>query len=169
VGDEAILYAAQDLMGSMVDLPAKLRGKVSLVAFWASWCQPCIEEIPRLREISRAYRHKGAIVVGVGLRQGGETAAKQRQMAGRQLVNYLLLFDGEEKHERAYHLSALPWTLLVGVDGRIAWQGAVLPPDLEARIDALLAAPAAGGPARPEPEPRAPAPSGSAGRGSAAR
>ena len=138
-GETALLFDAPDLTGTTVDLHALLKGQVGLVAMWATWCQPCVEEIPRLREIARTYRDKGLVVVGVGLGRGGDTPPKQRQVAARQLVNYLLVFDQDGEYEKGYGLSSLPYTVLVGADGRIRWQGNVLPDDLDARIQATLA------------------------------
>jgi len=127
-----------DLEGQAVDVAFLTRGKVTLIAMWASWCQPCIEEIPRLRDLARVYRDRGLVVVGIGVEQGEDTPAKQRHVAARQLVNYLLLFDAGRSFQTAYDLRSLPFSILVGADGRISWQGNVLPADLEARIQVLL-------------------------------
>ena len=141
-GQPALLYTIPDLGGRSVDMAGLLQGKVALVAFWASWCQPCLEEIPRLRDLSRSWRHRGVTVVGVGLEEGGDTPAKQRQMAARQLVNYQLLFDQGASFQKAYGLHSLPFNMLIGSDGKIRWQGPILPDDLESRLQALVAEPA---------------------------
>ena len=143
-GQAAIVYPVPDLNGRLVDLGTELKGNVSLITFWTSWCSPCVQEMPRLRAIARTHRGKGVVVVGIGLREGGDTAAKQAQTAGRQLVNYLLLFDKDGLFQAAYGLRSVPHNLLVGADGKVRWQGADLPDDLESKIQALLAE-AAGG------------------------
>jgi thiol-disulfide isomerase/thioredoxin len=137
--DPARLFKIVDLDGQAVDVASLTYGKVALLAMWASWCQPCIEEIPKLRDLAKLYRDRGLVVVGIGLEQGQDTPAKQRHVAARQLVNYLLLFDSGRVFQSAYGLRSLPFTILVDADGRIAWQGALLPQDLDARIQALLA------------------------------
>ncbi len=129
----------------MVDLPALLQGKVGLVAFWASWCQPCIDEIPSLRDLARNYRDRGLVLVGVGLQEEGDTAAKQGHVAARHLVNYQLLFDQSHQFQRAYSIRTLPLSVLIGPDGKIRWQGAALPDDLETRIQTLLKEQGSGG------------------------
>jgi peroxiredoxin len=139
LGDPARLFKIVDLDGQAVDVASLTQGKVALLAMWASWCQPCIEEIPKLRELAGLYRDRGLVVVGIGLEQGQDTPAKQRHVAARQLVNYLLLFDAGRAFQTAYELRSLPFTILVDAEGRIAWQGALLPPDLDARIQTLLA------------------------------
>jgi peroxiredoxin len=138
LGAQAPTYEAPDLFGQPVDVPRLIKGKVTLVAFWASWCQPCINEIPTLRNLARTYRRRGLVVVGVGVMHGGDTAEKQRQAAARQLVNYQLIFDHEGEYQDAYRLDAVPYSVLLGPDGRISWQGRLLPDDLEEKIRMLI-------------------------------
>ena len=134
LGAEAPTYEAPDLYGRPVDVAGLIEGKVTLVVFWASWCRPCIDEIPTLRSLARTYRRRGLVVVGVGVMEGGDTPEKQRQVAARQLVNYQLIFDNQGKYQAAYGLDALPYSLLLGSDGRISWQGKHLPEDLEEKV-----------------------------------
>jgi peroxiredoxin len=144
-GEAARLFTVPDLDGQAVDVASITRGKVSLIAMWASWCEPCISEIPRLRDLARAYRERGLVVVGIGLAQGDETPAKQRHAAARHLVNYQLLFDARKEFQKAYGLRSLPFTLLLGPDGGIRWQGPAIPGDIETRIQSLLREAAEGG------------------------
>jgi len=138
VGDPAALFAVPDLEGRTVDLAETLKGKVALVALWATWCQPCLAEIPTLRRLETAYGARGLMITGVGLKQGQETPDGQKSMAQRQAVNYPLFFDAERAFQSAYGLKSLPYTILVGADGTIRWQGAHLPADLESQVQALL-------------------------------
>lgn len=139
VGDPIRLFDAQDLNGRAVDIQGLLKGKVGVVTFWATWCQPCIQEIPQLRDINRKYRDQGLVILGIGMHQGGDTPALQRHMAARQLINYLLLFDHARAFETGYALKGVPHNVIVGRDGKIRWQGPALPDDLESRIKTLLA------------------------------
>lgn len=130
----------------MVDVPALLKDKVGLVTFWASWCKPCVEEIPKLRDLNEKFRRQGLVVLGIGLQEGGETPAKQRQMAARLLMSYPLVFDQQKEYETAYALHALPLNVLVAADGKVLWKDVALPEDLGTRIESLLRdAPLAGG------------------------
>ncbi len=133
-GSQALVFEAPDLRGSAVDVSSLIQGKTALVAFWTSWCQPCIQEIPLLRSLARTYRDRGLVIVGVGLRQGGETPEKQRMAAARQLVNYQLVFDEQGLYQSTYALDKLPYTILVDPEGKISWEGNILPEDLEERI-----------------------------------
>ena len=57
-------FKAVDIDGNDFDL-AKLKGKVVLVDFWATWCIPCLKEIPKLRKMHKALHEKGFVIVGV--------------------------------------------------------------------------------------------------------
>ncbi len=65
-GDRAPDIGLRDTNGRMVQMRA-LRGKVVLVDFWASWCEPCREEMPVLNRLQREYREQGLVVVGVNI------------------------------------------------------------------------------------------------------
>ncbi len=139
VGESAPFFPVPDLRGEEVDLPGLLRGKVVLVAFWAAWCPPCLEEVPRLRVTHWKFQEAGLVVVGVGLRQGGDTMQVQRAMARRHLMDYVTVFDEGNDFKRTYGIRSIPWNMIVARDGRLVWQDSQLPGDLEARIEALLA------------------------------
>src|SRR2546428_12827780 len=65
IGDRVRLFPVPDLDGRNVDVGSLLQGKVALIAMWASWCQPCISEIPGLRDLATRYRDRGLVVLGV--------------------------------------------------------------------------------------------------------
>src|SRR5262245_65599796 len=50
------------------------RGKVVLLNFWATWCEPCLEEMPAFERVARAYRERGLVVVAVSVDREGASA-----------------------------------------------------------------------------------------------
>jgi peroxiredoxin len=138
VKSEFPAFTLPDLDARSVDLSALLSGKVGLVTFWASWCQPCIAEIPALRVVNAQFQTQGLIVLGIGLKQGGDTAPKQRQAAMRNMMDYNLVFDEKDLYQTAFQITSLPLNLLVDATGKIRWRGPGLPEDLRSRVMELL-------------------------------
>jgi cytochrome c biogenesis protein CcmG, thiol:disulfide interchange protein DsbE len=101
--------------GDVVDL-AKLRGKVVLVNFWATWCAPCVEEMPALARLRARLAPRGFEVIAVNQ---GEMAARVNAFAERTGLDLPVLLDREKEVARAWKVRALPTTFVVDAKGRI--------------------------------------------------
>jgi len=133
-----------DLAGESVMLrdripPARKDAQVVLLVFWASWCAPCIQEIPTLRSLNDFYGPKGFAVVGVGMSEGGDTVAHVKSAMNRHGVNYEVLFDARGEARKAFDMPGIPWAALVDREGVVQWAGPALPKDVSALIRGLLA------------------------------
>ncbi len=140
--DDGSTYQLRDLDGNPVAL-AELRGKVVWINFWASWCPPCQQETPILRDLDERYRDRGLEIVGVSVQ---ETSVDDvRAYAERYELGYTIGFDGSGHVFRAYKIYALPTQFFVDVNGVIAQvvNGPVDERGAEALIEALLPDPAA--------------------------
>lgn len=91
-------------------------GKATLLDFWASWCGPCRESLPGLRQLEAVYRGEGFEVVGVN--EDDDPAAGQRFAAQNQM-NWTQRFDPSHQLMRQYGASALPTYVLIGKDGTV--------------------------------------------------
>ncbi|HEX9997791.1 MAG TPA: redoxin domain-containing protein [Abditibacterium sp.] len=119
VGTMPYPLLGSDLNGKTVDLE-KYAGKVVLLDFWATWCAPCVAEVPNLLQNLQNYRESGFEIVGVSLDE--DKAALQAFVKARGL-NYPHLFDGKgpaNANAQKYGVLAIPFTLLIGKDGKIA-------------------------------------------------
>ncbi len=92
-------------------------GKVTLVVFWATWCQPCLMEIPSLIEWHKKYADRGFRVVSINIddNEGQKMAAIYQKYD----INYPLLMDDGTSEEKFGGLQALPTSFLLGRDGKV--------------------------------------------------
>ena len=115
-----VLLAADGIgpVGEEVSLES-LRGKVVVLNFWASWCQPCELEAPVLDAVAARYRRspQDVVVLGVDVQDLREEALKFARENG---VTYASLRDGEDDVKNAYQVPALPETFVIDQEGRIA-------------------------------------------------
>lgn len=105
--------------GREVDL-AKLRGKVVLVDFWATWCGPCVQEVPDVIAAFKKYHDKGFEVVGISLDKEKEPLLKFTKDKEMTWPQY---YDGkfwQNDFARRFGIDSIPAMWLVGTDGRIA-------------------------------------------------
>lgn len=129
-----------DAAGNQVDL-ASLRGKVVLLNFWATWCEPCAEEVPVLNQL--AARAPGQLaVLGVDYKEG--PAAIERFVAAHP-VRYPILLDRSGASFNKWTSGVMPTTVLIDRNGRPRWtvMGELDPsdPGFEQALDKLLARP----------------------------
>jgi len=98
---------------------AQWRGKVMVVNFWATWCRPCLEEIPEFVRMQEKFGKEGLQFVGIAV----DNAAKVREFAIKYRMNYPVLIgemDGVELARVAGNeLGGLPFTVIVDRNGRL--------------------------------------------------
>ncbi|HSN91657.1 MAG TPA: TlpA disulfide reductase family protein [Anaeromyxobacteraceae bacterium] len=130
-----------DLAGRPVDLAA-LRGKVVAVNFWASWCGPCLAEMPELAEVWRRNRGRCFELLGVAEESAREDV---REVSGA--MPYPILVDARAEAKDAWQVVGYPSTYLVDAQGRLVklFRGAVRGRDLEEAVSSLLPASCPGG------------------------
>jgi thiol-disulfide isomerase/thioredoxin len=92
-----------------------LRGRVVLLTFWATWCAPCREELPRLDRVHRGLAGEGLRVVAVNVREEREAVAEYGRTLGLTLP---LVVDPQGAIQLAYGVIALPTTFVIARDGR---------------------------------------------------
>jgi peroxiredoxin len=94
----------------------ELRGQVVLVNFWATWCGPCREEMPRLDTLYQKYRKSGFVLLGVNVDDDPHTALATAAKLG---VSFPVLFDTDKKVSKLYDLSTMPSTVVIDRDGKV--------------------------------------------------
>jgi cytochrome c-type biogenesis protein len=124
LADQAPAYSAAMLDGTGEMSLDDLRGEVVLLNGWATWCQPCREEMPLLQTLQDEYGDQGLRVVGVSIDRG-EAGEKITQFANETGVNFTLLHDPKNTFSRTFRTSGVPETVLIGRDGELLyrWKG----------------------------------------------
>ncbi len=98
------------------------RGKVVLVNFWGTWCEPCKEETPAIQAAYQNLRDQGLVVIGVNLRKqepGGEEAV--REFVQRYGVTYPIALDVEGEIARSFQISPIPVSYFIDQAGTIRY------------------------------------------------
>jgi len=109
-------FTLSDSNGASVRL-ADYKGSVVLLDFWATWCHGCKTEIPWYMEFQNKYKDKGLSVIGVSMDEDGWKSVKP--FLEEKKMNYTVVI-GNEDLARLYAVDALPVTLLIDRDGKIA-------------------------------------------------
>jgi len=136
--------------GREVDL-AQLRGKVVLIDFWATWCVPCLREMPSVRAAYRKYRDRGFEIVGIAFEKAPGPRASPMERTAAQLVQFAREndmpwphhYDGkywDNEFGRRFSIRELPTAFLLGRDGRLVTTD-VHGDKLEAALSRLFGAP----------------------------
>jgi peroxiredoxin len=114
---EAPAFQLPDLNGNMVSLEA-YRDKVVLVHFWATFCIPCLEEMPTLESLWQEYGGDGLVILGIAGDRGN--AEIVHEFAEKTGVSFPVVHDSDGQVRNQYEVVALPTSYLVGRDGKIS-------------------------------------------------
>lgn len=141
IGAKAPLFKLNDINGRLVSL-SDFKGQVVYIDIWASWCGPCLKEMPHLETLKEKYKSKNLKIISISIDTDREAWKKKiaaYQLTGIQLIDHI----GSEKSKiaRDYQLSGVPHFVLINKQGKIVLASAPLPSDnaiLEKEIDKLL-------------------------------
>ena len=114
-----------------------VKGKVTIIDFWAAWCKPCRVENPRVVEMYNKYREKGLSIVGVSLDRSGDDWKKAIADDGLTWNHVSHLQYWQDPIARMYNIRAIPATFILDQEGKIVARD-LRGPDLEAKIAEML-------------------------------
>jgi peroxiredoxin len=137
-GDTAPEFAVTTDQGKTVTRD-NFGGKLLVLNFWASWCAPCIEELPTLNAFQRQFGPKGVVVVAISIDRNERL---YRQFLNRARLSFATAWDPEANISASYGTFQIPETYIIDRSGKVVeklisnqnW----LDPDLVARVQRLL-------------------------------
>lgn len=109
-------FELENLEGEWVRL-SDLRGKVVVINFWATWCVPCVEEMPMFEAYSGQYT--SFVMIGIDQEEGGD---KVRPFIANMGITYPILLDQNAKVSQAYKVFMLPTTFFIDEEGMIRFR-----------------------------------------------
>jgi len=144
--DATLDFRGETLRGEPFAL-ADLRGDVVLLNVWASWCEPCKEELPTLADLYRERGHEGLKVVGVSI-DAVRAHNEVRRLVQEHRVPYPIVLDPKSTIVPILKVNGYPTTVIIGRDGEVRWRRDGLierdDPEVATELKAALDAPKPG-------------------------
>jgi thiol-disulfide isomerase/thioredoxin len=113
--DTVSYFDLENIAGGRTTL-ADIKGKVAVVDLWATWCQPCLDEIPKYNELTRRYQGKNVAIVGIAVESPhDDVVARVKDMA----ITYTVLVGNQQAIDAFGGLFGFPTTFVLSKDGKI--------------------------------------------------
>jgi len=134
--------AFPDLGGFKLEgkLPDSIKGKVVLVDFWASWCEPCKQSFPVMEELQKHYGERGFIIVAVNV---DENRADMEAFLKKNTASFVVMRDAGQKLVDKAGIATMPSSFLIDREGKVrfthtGFRGAETKKKYEEEIESLL-------------------------------
>lgn len=120
VGKNAPPFVATTLEGEKIDLN-DYKGKPVILDFWASWCAPCLKEMPFLMELQEKYDKTKLSIIAVNLDNDKKNAHKFLAKLNKP-VPFPVVFDDDKTLAKLYQPAAMPTTVFIDAEGKVQYR-----------------------------------------------
>jgi peroxiredoxin len=108
-------FSLKDLNGRTVTL-ASLKGKVVLLNFWATWCPPCISEMPKFNKLYKEMKGRGLEIVAIS---ADRSESYVKDFISKNSLEFKVLYDADRSVVKSYKVFSMPTTFLIDKNGII--------------------------------------------------
>ncbi len=119
LGEASPDFKGVDLEGKPLNL-SDFKGKVVLLDFWATWCGPCMQVIPKIQEIAAEYADKGVVVIGMN-QDDEESKEKVKGMVAAKKLTFHQFMDTTQAVAEQFKVDGIPCTVLIDGKGVVQW------------------------------------------------
>ena len=112
-----------------------LQGTVVLIDFWASWCDPCKQSFPWMKEMQERYADQGFVILAINVDRKDK---KARRFLAEQAVNFPVVFDAKGVNASRNQLKAMPTSLLLDRQGRVRLRHQGFHPETAGQLEACI-------------------------------
>lgn len=129
-------FRAEDVEGKVHTL-ADFRGKYVYIDLWATWCKPCREELPYMKELEKKFEGKNLTILGLSI--DGNRAVWEERVKSGELAGVQLLLGRRSDFQQAYRIEGIPRFVLLDPEGKIVNNDMLRPssPDIEQILNRL--------------------------------
>jgi peroxiredoxin len=115
-GDMAPDFQLEDTKGNRISL-SSLRGKVVMVNFWATWCPPCIEEMPSMDRLNKFMAEEDFVMLAINTEKDGRIVMPE--FLKKTPYDFPILYDDQGTVQQQYGVYKFPESFIVGKDGTV--------------------------------------------------
>ena len=131
-GNPAPDFKLADLNGKEFK-SSQLKGSIIVLDLWATWCEPCVADLPMFNRLHEKYASRGVNIIGVAVESGWAKDIKPH--VAKHAIKYTVLV-GNDKIVEQYQMIGFPTTYLIGRDGKVVKSYTGTVPDTEAEKEA---------------------------------
>ncbi|MFN6037525.1 MAG: peroxiredoxin family protein, partial [Bacteroidota bacterium] len=102
---------------------SSLKGKIVLIDFWASWCKPCIKDMPEVKKLYEKFKSKGFEILGVSLDENKDQWIAAISEYSLPWIHISDLGGWNSSAARTYDVNSIPFTILINKEGKIIQKG----------------------------------------------
>lgn len=110
----------KNISNEWVNLNEELAEKITVIDFWASWCKPCVDAMPKMNYLHEKYKDKGVKVIGINV-DSPRNQSKVRPLVRSLNINYPILMDSNEELIAEFNVSVLPTLFILDAQGKLVY------------------------------------------------